>query len=163
LRGAIRQQFVKYFVDRWKKETWTDNLFIVAEFSVLCCRKICWWKMHCNIISCSEGVDSCQWRGQHQLNHWLEFQKYVFFLAWVMLWCFYAFHQAVNPSLFVWQVWSQERTEVNTSVHDLFVLLKNVSWNFWLHISLRLKGPPGKLNYCLLWRTWDCWEGLGRH
>jgi hypothetical protein len=113
--------------------------FYLCHYSVLTGTSFCWWNMQCNIISCSEGIDSCQRRPQHQLKHWLEFQKYVFFLAWVVLWCFYEFHQAVNPSLFAWQLSPQERTGVNISVLDLFVLYRKVSWNFWLHISLRLK------------------------
>jgi hypothetical protein len=48
-------------------------------------------------------------------------------------------HKAVNHGLVPWPVRPQETTAGNTLVHQLFVIIKKVSWNFWLHRNLRLK------------------------
>jgi hypothetical protein len=66
--------------------------------------------------------------------------------------------QSVNTSLLLWPVRPQKTTEVSTLVHQLFVVFKKVSWNFWLHRSLRMKCPfiKSTLNRFLM----IVWENL---
>ncbi len=73
--------------------------------------------------------------------HWMEWQKNIIFLAWGVLSFLCETLKAVNPSLLPWPVRPQDTTAVNSLVHQLFVVFKKVSWNFWLHRSPRLKGP----------------------